>query len=219
MQEQARALMPATQLGELAVLAHPPGKMLKALAAIAARAHPAYDECSGGAAGESKGMCLFMSLAVRDFLVAIGYADATVRSCFLYIGAEDHAGKALWSLGLGAPGERPIAEKFNAHAVCTVPSLSLLIDTTIYQAIRPQWADSIGGMAAITYHKPWPNQTIYGRPSIAGCETVLPDRKVAMLWLDRPEVPWKRSIDFRQRNDRRRFVSKALRDAFGNWSE
>jgi hypothetical protein len=71
----------AMQFGDLDVLAHLPAKMLKALAVIADRAHPAYDECSGVAAGASKDKCLFMSLAVRDFLVEIGYRDATVRSC------------------------------------------------------------------------------------------------------------------------------------------
>jgi hypothetical protein len=209
----------ANQFGDLAVLAHPPAKMLKALAVIAARAHPAYDECSGVAAGGSKDKCLFMSLAVRDFLVEIGFADATVRSCFLYISAEDQQGNEIWSVGLGAPGQVPQPEKFNGHAVCTVPSLSLLIDTTVYQAIRPHWSGSVGGMAAIKYHRPWTNQLIHGRPSIAGAEIALPDRRLMMLWLDRPEVNWRREIDFRYKNDRRRYVTKALRDAFGEWHE
>src|ERR1700756_571534 len=81
MQQADDAFIIANQFGDLAVLAHPRAKMLKALAVIADRAHPAYDECSGVAAGASKDKCLFMSLAVRDFLVEIGYRDATVRSC------------------------------------------------------------------------------------------------------------------------------------------
>src|ERR1700756_2078961 len=125
MQQADDAFIIANQFGDLAVLAHPRAKMLKALAVIATRAHPAYDECSGGAAGASKDKCLFMSLAVRDFLVEIGYGDATVRRCFLYIAAEDRQGKEIWSIGIGAPGQLPEPEKFNGHAVCTVPSLSL----------------------------------------------------------------------------------------------
>ncbi|SIO49974.1 hypothetical protein SAMN05443247_06595 [Bradyrhizobium erythrophlei] len=219
MQQADQGPIIAKQFGDLAVLAHPPAKMLKALAVIAARAHPAYDECSGVAAGGSKDKCLFMSLAVRDFLVEIGFADATVRSCFLYIAADDLEGNQLWSVGIGAPGQRPTPEKFNGHAVCTVPSLSLLIDTTIYQAVRPQWCGSVGGMAAIRYHRPWPSQLIHGCRSIAGAETVLPDRRVMVMWLDRPEVNWKREIDFRQKNERRRYVTKTLREAFGEWSD
>lgn len=78
MQQPDPETIDALQFGDLAVLAHPPATMLKALAVIAARAHPAYDECSGVAGGASKDKCLFMSLAVRDFLVEIGYRDATV---------------------------------------------------------------------------------------------------------------------------------------------
>jgi hypothetical protein len=135
-------------LGNLAVLCDPPAKMLKALAAISVRAHPAYDECSGLPCGGSRDKCLFMSLAVRDFLVQIGFADATVRLCCLYIAANDLQDRELWSVGIGAPGQEPMPETFNGHAVCTVPSLELLINTTVYQAIRPQWAGSVGGMDA-----------------------------------------------------------------------
>ncbi|UPK03080.1 hypothetical protein [Bradyrhizobium sp. 170] len=207
------------QLGDMTVFGRWPGKMMKALAAISARAHQAYDECSDLPRGSSRDKCLFMSLAVRDFLVQIGFADATVRACFLYIAANDLQGRELWSVGLGAPGQEPNPEKFNGHAVCTVPSLELLIDTTVYQAIRPQWADSVGGMVAIKYHKPWANQLIHGCLSIAGCETELPDRRVWMIWLERPELNWKREIDFRRRNERRRYLTKALREAFGEWRD
>jgi hypothetical protein len=208
----------ASQLGDLTVMADPPAKMWKAFATVSARAHQAYDECSGVARGASHDKCLFMSLAVRDFLVEIGFADATVRSCFLYINAEDRQGKEIWSVGIGAPGQTPLSEKFNGHAVCTVPSLSLLIDTTIYQAVRPHWREAISGMVAIKYHQPWATQQVRGCASIAGAEIELPDRRVMMLWLDRPEVPWKREIDFRNRSVRRRYVTKALCEAFGEWS-
>jgi hypothetical protein len=204
-------------LGDMTVIADPPAKMWKALAAISLHAHPSYDECSGVAPGGSRDKCLFMSLAVRDFLVQIGYRDATVRPCFLFINAEDLQGRELWSVGIGAPGQPELPEKFNGHAVCTVPSLQLLIDTTMYQAIRPQWDGAVSGMAAATYHQPWLDQKVHGCPSIAGTEAQLPDRRVLMLWLDRPELRWKQSLDFRVKNERRRYVTKALREAFGEW--
>jgi hypothetical protein len=74
--QTAKTQVVANRLGELTVMADPPAKMWKALCVISARAHAAYDECSGVAAGASKDKCLFMSLAVRDFLVEIGFADA-----------------------------------------------------------------------------------------------------------------------------------------------
>lgn len=209
----------ANRLGDMTVMADPPPKMWKALATIAAYLNEAYDRCSGVAPGGVQDKCLFASLAVRDFLVEIGYDDATVRACFLYIDANDLQGQQIWSVGIGAPGQQDVPERYNGHAVCTVPSLSLLIDPTVYQAIRPQWGGRVSGMAAIKYHKPWDSQCIHGCPSIAGAEIALPDRMVGMLWLDRPELNWKQQPDFRQKNDRRRYVTKALCEAFGNWSE
>lgn len=209
----------ANRLGDMTVMADPPPKMWKALATIAAKLNEAYDQCSGIAPGGLHDKCLFASLAVRDFLVQIGYDDATVRPCMLYIDANDLEGKQIWSVGMGAPGQQDVPEKYNGHAVCTVPSLSLLIDPTVYQAIRPQWCDRVSGMAAIRYHKPWDSQRIHGCPSIAGAEIALPDRMVGMLWLDRPDINWKQSPDFRNKNDRRRYVTKALCEAFGEWRD
>jgi hypothetical protein len=207
------------QLGDLTVFNDQPAKMWKALAAIAARAHPAYDECSGFAPGTSHDKCLFMSLAVRDFLVRIGFGDATVRGCFLWINADDLQGKLIWSVGIGAPDQAPEPGKLNGHVVCTVPSRKLLIDTTAYQAIRPHWSETVTGMAAIEYHAPCQDQVAYGRPSIAGAEIELPDRRVMMMWLDRPELQWKRSEDFRVRSQRRRDVTEAMVQAFGEWAD
>lgn len=206
------------RLGDLHLMATVPVRMWKALAVIAARAHQAYDECSGIAAGGSHDKCLFMSLVVRDFLVGIGYRDATVRSCFLYVATDEADEKNTWSVGIGAPGQVETPGKFNGHAVCVVPSLDLLIDTTMYQAIRPQWCDTVSGMAAVQYHEPRSNQRINDCPAIAGVEVALPDRRVTIAWLDRPEVQWKREPDFRQKNHRRRFVTKALSEAFGEFA-
>jgi hypothetical protein len=211
--------MLANQFGDLAVLAHPPAKMLKALAVISARAHQAYDECSGFPRGTSHDKCLFMSLAVRDFLVQIGFTDATVRSCCLLVRADDRQGKEIWSVGIGAPGQVPQPGKFNSHAVCAVPSQQLLIDTTVYQAVRPHWGGTVGGMAAINYHMPQAGCVLFGCPVIASAECELEDRVVGIAWLDRPEVQWKRDIDYREKSERRRFVTKALREAFGEWRD
>jgi hypothetical protein len=206
------------ELGDMTVVGRWPGKAMKALATVALALHPAYDAVSGLAAGAGHDKCLFMSLAVRDFLVQIGFEDATVKSCFLYVAADDLAGKQIWSVGLGAPGQEPVLGKFNGHAAVIVPSLDLLIDTTVYQAIRPQWCETVSGMVAIRYHAP-STLVIAGCPSIAGAELELRDRIVMMHWLDRPDLLWKREPDFRQKNDRRRAVTKALVEAFGSWQE
>ena len=209
--------VPTFPLGDMTVMGEPgqlPVRMWKALAAISLRAHPAYDEVSGFPPGTSRDKCLFMSLAVRDFLVQIGFEDATVRGCALYMRADDNDGEEIWSLGIGIPGLPDEEDKFNGHAVVTVPSLKLLIDTTMYQAMRPHWLDAISGMAALPYHEPWHNQLIHQRPTIAGIEMTYPDRTMMAAWLDRPELPWRKADDFRVRNGRRLAVTKAMREAF-----
>ncbi|RXG91612.1 hypothetical protein [Bradyrhizobium zhanjiangense] len=66
------------QFRDMVVMAHPLAKMLKALAVIAAGSLPAMTNAR--ALPWRIDRCLFMSLAVRDFVIANGLSDATVRS-------------------------------------------------------------------------------------------------------------------------------------------
>jgi hypothetical protein len=205
------------ELGDMTVVGRLPGKMMKALAVVAMHLHPAYDASDGALPGNSKESCLFSSLAVRDFLVEIGFSDATVRGCGFILRADDMTGAELHSLGIGIPGDPDRVAKFNGHAVVTVPQLSLLIDTTLYQAIRPAWGEALKGMIACPFEPPG-DLKVYDRFAFAGGEVELPDRRVNFLWLDRPELRWKREPDF-VRSARRRAVTRALVEAFGSWSD
>lgn len=206
------------RLGDMAVVGEWPGKAMKAMAAIAMHAHQAYDAGSGFRPGTSRDKCLFMSLAIRDFLVTIGYRDATVRGCALYIRADDKDDKEIWSIGIGVPGQPDEPDKFNGHAVVTVPSLGLMIDPTTYQAMRGHWREAVTGLMAFPFEAPKP-ATFYGLHPFAGGAVELDDRKVLICWLDRPDLPWKKSDDFRVRNARRIAVTKALVEAFGEWRD
>jgi hypothetical protein len=194
-----------------------PGKMLKALAVIAGYLHESYDELPDVTKGHSKQSCLFSSLAARDFLVEIGFKDATVRPCGLIMRADGMDNKELHSLGIGIPGDPPKPEKFNGHAVVTVPQLKLLIDTTLYQAIRPAWGGALTGMIACEYFPP-ASIKMFGRSPFAGGERMLRDRVVGLYWLDRPELRWRREPDFK-RTPRRAAVTRALIEHFGEWRE
>jgi hypothetical protein len=212
------------KLGDMAVLCEPgalPAKVWKALAVVAAELHPAYDKVSGLPPGKSKELCLFTSLAVRDFLVQIGFRDATVRGCALYVYADDLKGKQIWSVGIGVPDQEPIEGKFNGHAVCTIPSLNLLIDTTIYQAQRPQYFGDLPGMMAAQYYAPQHAglMKLYRLPIFANAVARDEVRELNVIWLDRPDLPWKKSEDFRVRNNRRIAVTKAMLAAFGEFKE
>jgi hypothetical protein len=212
------------QLGDMTVLADFTdlkrwAKMLKALSVIAAHLHPAYDVSPDAIKGWSKQSCLFSSLAARDFLVEIGFNDTTVRPCGLVMRATDRDGAELHSLGIGVPGDPDRPDKFNGHAVVTVPQLSLLIDTTLYQAIRLAWGGALTGMMATDYVTSPDCRKIYDRHPFSGAERELPDRRFNIVWFDRPELQWKREQDFRVKNARRRVVTRALVEAFGEWQD
>jgi hypothetical protein len=203
------------QFGDMTIGFEPgdlPPRIWKALAVIAEHTHQTYEQFG---VGSSKDKCLFTSLAIRDFLVAIGYTDATVRGCTLFIYANDPDGNEIWSLGLGVPGDPDRPDKFNGHAVVTVPSLNLLLDPTMYQAKRSHWRDCITGMMAVSFYEPkddsptWRNMSV-----ISGASHEYDDRTVSVLWADRPELQWRKSEDFRIRNARRIAVTKALCEAF-----
>jgi hypothetical protein len=208
------------KLGDMAVVGEHPGKMVKALAVVASELHSAYDafhDCPKP--GGSKEACLFSSLAVRDFLVEIGFKDATVRSVACVVRATRHEGEEIHSVGVGVPFQTQRDEKFNGHAVVTVPSLYLMIDTTLYPWDRPAWNGGLPGMMALSYHAPDPSLKLYGCDAIAGMTISSDDRRIDMIWIDRPEVNWKREIDFRVRSPRRAAVTKALVEGFGIWND
>ena len=206
------------ELGDMTVVDRWPAKMMKALAVCAAHLHPTYDAVDDEVIpGISKEACLFSSLSVRDFLVAIGFEGATVRGCALLMRAQDNDGNELHSLGIGVPGEANVPGKFNGHAVVVVPQLSLLIDTTTYQAIRPAWGGALTGMIACRYGEP-AEGLLWDRHPFAGYDVELPDRLFSIIWLDRPELRWKKQTDF-VRTPRRRAVTRALVEAFGTWTD
>jgi hypothetical protein len=89
-----------------------------------------------------------------------------------------------------------------------VPSISLLIDTTLYQTIRPAWGGALTGMFAGPYRAP-ANFKVYDRHPIARGEIELEDRQFDIVWIDRPELRRKREPDF-VRSQRRRAVTRAL---------
>jgi hypothetical protein len=58
---------------------------------------------------------------------------------------SERGGDELWSLAIGVPGDPDQLDKFSGHAAVIVPSEGILIDTTLYQAIRPQWHGAVSG--------------------------------------------------------------------------
>jgi hypothetical protein len=115
------------------------------------------------AANQSKRTCILASLAAREFLVDIGFRDATVRSVACVMRARSGE-----QLSVGAPSDdRVIDGLWNGHLVVTIPSLSVLIDLTLFPAIRRPWDKLLTGMWAIPLEEPAPFK-IFDRRPIAG---------------------------------------------------
>jgi hypothetical protein len=194
-----------------------PAKVVKALAVISMHLHPAYDALPDSKPGYSRETCMFSSLAIREFLVGIGYADATVRTCAL-IARSYRAEKEQWSVGLGMPGEAPLPNKFNGHAVVNVPSLRLMIDPTLEQVARRKHMDMVPPMIACEYLlEPRPGKL----PCFAGIGISQGEEGIGLHWGDRPDINYRRELDFTDpvSRARRRIVAKQLVAAFGDFEE
>src|SRR5436190_5914768 len=135
------------EFGDLSVMSRemPPAKLLKALAVIADRLHPVL--AKGGF--RTHDSCVLLSLAVRDFLQAIDFTDAVATPVTVVVREFKPGGEQGHSLGIGVPGDRAVApERWAGHMVVTLPKCGWLIDTTLYQAARPQWPE-LPGMVAV----------------------------------------------------------------------
>lgn len=195
--------------GDLKTVGEWPAKLVRAMALVD-RVHDLYNGQPDVVSGFSRETCLFTSLAIRDFLVAVGFKDATVRGCAALVQAITLQGEDIWSVGLGMPGQAPIPGKFNGHAICTIPSIEFFIDSTLYPAIRPHWRDALPGMLAGPYQAPLLSNKIHGHHPIARAEMTFDDRRVEVIWLDRPELQWKKDIDFTVKSSRRRRIVEEM---------
>ena len=203
----------------------PPVKLLKALSVISAYLHPAFERQGWIKPGHSKRSCVLCSLAVRDFLRRIGYGHATVRPVYLVVHARDAEGKAIHSLGVGdhtalPDGNQHITDTpldWSGHMVVTLGSW--LIDTTVYQTIRPQWAE-LPGMMAVPLDRQDNMISAWGMKSIAGVVAKRGDDIVEAIWFDQPyNTRWRTGGD--AKIERRSAVVKELVHRFkmSYWGE
>lgn len=214
-------------LGDMSVLpGHYPAKLLKALAVIADSLHPTFARQPWiKNPDKSKESCVLASLAVRDFLRAIGFA-ADVRPVMLIIRAFE-GDRELHSAGIGVP-DRIFAERYpdlhlegrwNGHLVAMLPRARIVIDTTLYEiATRKAWADIMPPMLAVQHEKIDKRDQIGRFIVIAGTVARACDgRKLVLTWLDRPDnTSWQRKGHDADRW-RRKAVVAALVERFGTW--
>ncbi len=132
-----------------------------ALSVVAKHLHStwAFDHFEGGEI--SKQSCVLASLTVKDFLFKCGFHDAKVTPVFTIMIARLH-GKQIHSLGIGKPDEKPLSKgSWPGHMVVEIPSQNVIVDTTLYPAMRPHWpalpgmiCTTINGDGSIMYDYP-----------------------------------------------------------------
>lgn len=203
-------MIPLDDMQVFVVEQPPPAKLVKALAVIAANLHPLF--AVEGLA--SKTQCILCALAVRDFLQDIGFRDARVLSVAVILKVIRND-RQLHSLGIGVPDNpQKIPNKWNGHLVTVLPKSRWLIDTTLYQAQRPQW-DELAGMVAAPMLS-----TALRKPMhmIAGLMIEDGQRRVSGAWFSRPSNGgWINAPD--TINARRAPVVAGLASAFGGWRD
>lgn len=207
--------MQKLELGDLTVLGSHPAKLVKAFAVIAAELHPAFDAQGWIVPGRSQGQCILATLAARDFLRRIGFADARARPVMVVMQAHK-GGKVLHSLGIGAPETPAREDAWNGHLVVTIGSTRSLIDVALFPCRRPQWPGLTGMLAVRVSRRMAVEQ--YGLCGLAGFRYAEPDDgyDFEMLWLDNPaNTSWTTAPDTAA--ERRMAVVDRLVDRFGAW--
>lgn len=204
-------------LGDMLVQGNPPGKLVKALAVISTTMHQNFDKQGFG----SRTACILCSLAVRDFFRKIGYTDAQMTPVYLMMESIDRQGKVIHSLGVGdhlAAGQQaPDGDGWDGHVCVRIPKVSYLIDTTVYQTIRPQWED-LPGMIAVPYMRD-PENKLFGLTPMAKLGVKADNGSIfRMAWLDQHlNEGWRKAPD--RAIERRKNVVDLMVRKFGTWRD
>jgi hypothetical protein len=206
------------RLGDMTVIGKPPAKLAKALAVIADTLHPSFNANPRIKPDWSKRSCVMCSLTVREFLTAIGFADATVMPVRAILWARLN-GKDVHSLGIGLPPTTHKIARGDWAGHMIVTAAGYLIDTTLYQAVRPQWLD-LTGMAALPLAEDR-TRKVMEMPLVAGAvllDSESPGYEFNIAWGACPNPSWRNGPDARDR-DRRVPSVQAMMARFGKWDE
>lgn len=204
----------AVRLGDLEMIGDPPPKLVKALAVIADVLHPTFARQRWiEHAAKSKESCVLCSLAVRDFLIAIGCITAQVRPVAVVMRAL-RGGETLHSLGCGVT-QGALDKRsgyWNGHMIVAVDGW--VIDTTLYRMARAQWPD-LAGMLAMPIAPPY-DDLVYGLRPLTGVGLPMAnDTLFEILYLDAgANTSWQQGGDARE-PWRRQAAVAAMRQKFG----
>lgn len=197
-------------LQDLLLCGEPPLEFTKAMAVVSATLHELWAQELRGSE-VSKISCVLSSITVRDFLFQAGFKDARVEPVFTYMAAYRH-GEMIHNLGIGKPDESPSQEgHWAGHMIAVIPSIEYIVDTTLYQAMRPQWPDLPPMLATPTTQI---DADYGGFRALAGLQMPKEDEGYMFeaLWLHTPDnVKWRKAPDIEgMRLKRKRIVAKMV---------
>lgn len=200
----------ASQFSDMTVMGAPSPKLRNALKIIASHLHPEYNKVSWlPYKDRSKESCILCSLTVREFLVRAGFQEAKARPVSLYLSAHKDGRMVKRLMAPDPDDKRQLPARWPGHMVVVIPSDAYLIDTTLYQAMRPQWK-SLPGMVALPLYPV--NDRLMSMKQLSCVSWTEEDGyKVTLGWLDAPtNTSWRRSGLDREKNVRRPIVNKML---------
>src|SRR4030095_3900011 len=218
-------------IGDMLMMARADPPRAKALAVVALYLHQAVERLGLYKPDISQQSCVLCSLAVRDFLHRVGFPQARVAPVVAVMRASGD-GKELHSCGIGVPNAyQHTRTRWNGHMCVLVDNV--LVDTTLYQAKRPQWPGLPGMMAVplgvedgsakidITDARPGvPGGRVYGLDLLAAAITDGDESdagyKFTIMWLDNPTNRWWRNGPDGRRDVRRPIVA-ALTAIHNKW--
>lgn len=197
-------------LKDMLVCGKPPLKLAKALAVISEMLHETWTFDMLDGFDISKRSCVLSSLTVRDFLFQAGIHDAVVEPVFTYMEAQQD-GVTIHNLGIGKPDEPASSpHHWPGHMVAVSREAGYLIDTTLYQAQRPQWPD-LPNMIAAPLNG---NGRVFGEFDALGGLQIPPDEagySFDIAWLHTPNnVGWKRAPDVENMRRKRKLVVEKM---------
>lgn len=197
-------------LKDMLVCGKPPLKLTKALAVISEMLHETWTFDMLDGFDISKRSCVLSSLTVRDFLFQAGIHDAVVEPVFTYMEAQQD-GVTIHNLGIGKPDEPASSPNhWPGHMVAVSREAGYLIDTTLYQAQRPQWPD-LPNMIAAPLNG---NGRVFGEFDALGGLQIPPDEagySFDIAWLHTPNnVGWKRAPDVENMRRKRKLVVEKM---------
>lgn len=189
------------QYGELVPVAPPPPHLAGHLSVIGGHLHQVFDWHPIGA-GQSRKSCVHSSLAVRDYLRALGFAAEAVPVALVIRAVK--AGKQSYLHSIGSEHHERPAPKWNGHMVVVCDGW--LIDPTFSQFK----ADAVPNMPDMIAAPLGSGEALGLKVLASARRNIGPNHDAAFMWLHTPKNEGWRVWDDKPKRELRHSVVRML---------